>query len=411
MSISLETKLAILQQTEYEWPRYQKWLSTNEHSDLSVKPKEWTLKLRLLRFLSPILSLRLSLLFLEIPKQIIIVALVSLATVKLRLLQMKGLKVIAIAGSYGKTSTKSIAYHVLSGEKQVLVTPENINTPIGIARLILSELQTSHKIFLAELGEYYPGDIAGLVRFLSPDYKILTPVGYAHLERFGTEEKLWHGLMELLTTQPNKGKQYMYGKDYGKDDIQNVNVSRAGTEFTYRDHNFFIPLFGQHNALNTLPAIWLATEFGIDMNSVGERLSNVPFIPHRLEPTLLENNILLLDNGYNANPASSRETLSVVQQLEGSQKIIFTPGYVELGSIQEKENEKLGEAIAKVADICVVIKGTNTTSVVQGLILGGLPENAILIASGEQAGMEQIKNLVKPSAIILFENSVPELYK
>lgn len=411
MSISLETKLAILQQTEYEWPRYQKWVASNAHSDLSIQPKEWTLKLKLLRFLAPVVSLRLALGILEIPKRIIISALVFFATIKLRVLQMRGLKVIAIAGSYGKTSTKYITNHVLSGSKKILMTPENINTPIGIARLILSKLNSSHQIFLAELGEYYPGDIAGLVRFLSPDYKILTPVGYAHLERFGSEEKLWHGLMELMTTQPSKGKQYMYGKDYGKDDIQNVQISRAGTEYVHDGHSFFIPLFGKHNAINTLPSIWLAKEFGIDESTVAQRLSGIPFIPHRLEPTLLEQNILLLDNGYNANPASSVETLAVIAALDAAQKIIFTPGYVELGDIQEKENEILGERIAAVADLCVVIKGINTDSIVRGLLLGGLSEDAIIISSGEQAGMEQIKNMVKPSAIILFENSVPELYK
>ncbi|MEP7167058.1 MAG: UDP-N-acetylmuramoyl-tripeptide--D-alanyl-D-alanine ligase [Candidatus Woesebacteria bacterium] len=411
MSLSIETKLAILQQTEYEWSRYIRWFQANKNSSLVVKPKKWTFKLQLLRVMAPVLSLRFSLLLLEIPKKIIIWAYVLVATIKLRYLQKRGLKVIAIAGSYGKTSTKYIAHHVLSGSRKILMTPENINTPIGIARLILSKLNSSHEVFLAELGEYYPGDIAGLVHFLSPDYKILTPVGYAHMERFGSEENLKKALTELVTTEANKGKHFVYGKDYGENSVTDVQVSRAGTEFSYNERSFFIPLYGKHNAVNTLPALWLAQEFGIDLNMVAQKLSSVAFIPHRLEPTLLEHNILLLDNGYNANPASSVETLSVVKELEASQKIIFTPGYIELGDIQEHENEKLGKRIAQIADVCVVIIGVNTQAIVKGLKTGGLEEDQIILAKGEQEGMEQIKNMVKPSAIILFENSVPELYK
>lgn len=411
MAVSLETKLAILQQSEYEWPRFRQWMQSHSDSQEHVSPKKWTTKLKILRFFAPVMGLHTTLLILEVPKHLIISSTVLLATIKLRMLQRQGLQVVAIAGSYGKTSTKYIAHHVLSGSKKVLMTPENINTPIGIARVILSKLSSTHQVFLAELGEYYPGDISALTRFLAPDYKILTPVGYAHLERFGTEEKLRKGLMELVTTMPNKGEHFVFGKDYGDEHIQDVQVSRAGTEFNYFGESYFIPLYGKHNALNCLPTLWLASKLGITSSTVKEKLSSLPFIPHRLEPTQLEHNILLLDNGYNANPGSSKETLEVIRVLEGSQKIIFTPGYVDMGDYQEKENEKLGENIAGIADICVVIDGVNSDAIARGLKHSHFPDEKIIHAKGEQEGMELISKKVKPSAVILFENSVPELYK
>jgi UDP-N-acetylmuramoyl-tripeptide--D-alanyl-D-alanine ligase len=411
MAASLETQLAILQQCEYEWDRFDQWMASHRHSDEHVKPKKWTLKLKLLRFLAPILSLRGALLLLEVPKQLVISLLVALATIKLRWLQFRGLQVIAIAGSYGKTSTKYIANHVLTGSKKVLMTPENINTPIGIARVILYKLHSSHQIFLAELGEYYVGDIRALTLFLSPDFKILTPVGYAHLERFGSEENLKKGLMELVTTQPQKGKSFVHGADYRSEDLHDVQISRAGTEFVFSGSSYFIPLYGRHNALNCLPTLWLAKELGIEGSLVRERLSSLPFVPHRLEPTQLEHNILLLDNGYNANPASTKETLSVLSEMEGSQKIVCTPGYIELGPSQEKENEQLGVEIAKIADLCIIIDGVNSAAILRGLEKAKFPDDHIIRAKGEQEGMELLTKQVKPSAIILFENSIPELYK
>ncbi len=409
--ITLETKLAILQQCEYEWPRYQKWLTENSASAVVVKPKKWTTKLKLLKALAPFLTLHGALNLLVLPQYLIIGSLVLAATIKLRYLQSKGLIVVAIAGSYAKTSTKYIATHLLQGSKRVVMTPENINTPIGIARFILNRLTGSDEVFIAELGEYYPGDIASLVRFLSPDFKILTPVGYAHLERFGSESALKDGLQELVTTQPHKGKSFVFGSEYDESKLTNVSVTRAGTEFEYQGNRYFIPLFGTHNAVNSLPGLWLANELGIDAKTSQSRLSSVNYVPHRLEPTQLEHNILLLDNGYNSNPASARESLAVLKALDSPQKIVSTPGFIELGPTQDTENESLGKEIADVADLCIVIKSVNAQAIKRGLVSGGFTKDQIIEASGEEEGMNLVSSLTKPSAIILFENSVPELYK
>lgn len=409
--ISLDTKLAILQQTEYEWPRYEAWLAANEQSSIVVSPKKWTTKLKLLKALSPLLSLRGALWLLKVPQDLITWSLVTCAKVKLRYLQSTGLIVVAIAGSYAKTSTKYIATHLLSGSKHVVMTPENINTPIGIARFILGKMTGKEQVFIAELGEYYPGDIADLVRFLSPVYKILTPVGYAHLERFGSEEALSKGLHELVTTQPTRGKSFVYGKDYEARQLSNVSVSRAGTEFEYQSNHYFMPLFGAHNAVNSLPGLWLAHELGVPTQTVQAALASVSYVPHRLEPTQLEHGILLLDNGYNSNPASARESLAVLQALDAPQKIVSTPGFVELGPTQAAENETLGKEIAAIADLCIVIKSVNARAIINGLRAGGFHEAQIILAQNEAEGMNVVSKFTKPNAIILFENSVPELYK
>lgn len=431
----LTTLLSILQQSEYDNRELRSWIDTHT-TPVDSEPKKWTPKLQLLKTLTtltaPLVGTLPSLYFwnsvIAIPQSLVVVCIVLLATIKLRFLHWRGLTSIAIAGSYAKTSTRSILYHVLSEKFSVLQPQENYNTPIGIAKTILFSLTSKHQIFLTELGEYYRGDIRNLVRFVSPDYKILTPIGYAHLGKFKTQDNLENGLLELLTTNPKSdslcvstNKKIVLSHQipttkldwYGDDDIVSSTVTRSGTEFTsprYSDQPIYIPLFGKHNAINTLPAFWIGKKLGISNQEIINRLSTIPYIPHRLEPTHVENNILLLDNGYNANPGSSRESLAVLEAMNGSQKIICTPGFVDLGTYQEKENEEFGKNIAKICDLCIVITSVNHDAIIKGLLLGGMKKDSIISANSEIEGMNAIKERLLPSAVVLFENSVPQLY-
>lgn len=406
---SKKTQLAILQQCEYEWDRYERWQEAQKNLQ-DIEPKEWTLKLQLLSMLTVVVPLRLALSLLEIPKMTVISFWIVAATIKLRLLQWRGLTCVAIAGSYGKTSTKYIATHVLQGTVRVVMTPTNINTPIGIARFILHTLDMHTQVCIFELGEYYPGDIADLVRFLRPNFRILTPVGYAHLERFGTQEILQKSLQELLTTDSRNAHMFVFGKDYGNESIAKVSVTRSGTEYEAEGETYFIPLFGAHNAINTLPALWLAKKWNMKVASVRAQLSTLPYIPHRLEPTLLENGTLLLDNGYNANPASSIESLAVVHALDGDLKVVCTPGFVELGETQEAECYKLGERIAQVATHAIIIDSINTKALLSGLQKGGMKQDHIWVEKDEITAMRRHSAEFTSRTIVLFENSVPSLY-
>jgi UDP-N-acetylmuramoyl-tripeptide--D-alanyl-D-alanine ligase len=125
----------------------------------------------------------------------------------------------------------------------------------------------------------------------------------------------------------------------------------------------------------------------------------------------LEHNIFLIDNGYNANPASSEQSLAILKALNGTQKVVITPGFIDLGSEQPKENERLGEQIAKVADVVGVIESVNEAAIFAGLTKQKVPKKNIVVASTEQEAMTLLTPLIQPGAVILFENSVPELYK
>ncbi len=431
----LSTLLAVLQQAEYEWPRFQDWLTHQKEVTL-IEPKKWTAKLKALRTLvkitSPVFGTVSSLGFwnalVKFPQNLLFSLVVRIARVKLRILQLLGLQVVAIAGSYGKTSTKFIMSHAVSALVPTLMTPDNINTPFGIARVILKDLKISHRLFIAELGEYYPGDIADLTKFLNPSFKILTPIGFAHLERFRTVDRLEKGLLELLLsgkkvlsfvhsdneTLLRKHKVPSYSAFYGEQHISDTSVTRAGTEFSVslpELNQIFIPLLGRHNAVNVLPTLMLADQLGISAKTVIGKLRTLPHIPHRLEPTLLEHNIFLLDNGYNSNPGSAKQSLAVLNEIEGSQKIVITPGFVEMGDSQDAENFAFGEQLANSCDLVGIVTGANEATLLAGLTKAKFKKDNIIQGSSELEVMNALQPHIKANATILFENSITDVYK
>lgn len=121
-----------------------------------------------------------------------------------KILAHPNLTVIGIAGSYGKTTMKEALFTVLKTRQNVLATPDSINTPIGIARLILDKLIPETKIFVVEMGEFIPGDIAEICSMVTPDIAVLTGINEAHLERMGDIHATIGTIFELaLGTKPN----------------------------------------------------------------------------------------------------------------------------------------------------------------------------------------------------------------
>lgn len=435
--LSLTTKLAALQQAEYEAPRFQQWIAQHQHNALDIAPKKWTPKLKLLRILTrlftPLFGETKAILFalrlLEAPQFIIKSALIFAARCKLRWLQKKGLIVVSISGSYAKTSTKLILKHQLEHHIPLLATPESVNTPIGIARVILHQLSPAHKLFLAELGAYYPGDIAQLAKFVRPKYSILTPIGPEHLERFGSMQRVADSELEIL----HAGKQQKicsfhanckwipphvrlstYGKG-GDLKITHSSTSRSGTEAEAKIEDttvaLFIPLYGKHNAENSLPGFWLAKQLHVSLEEIRKRSATIPAIPHRMEPTLTENQVLILDNGYNTSPHTAPKVLETLKEIPGSNKVVITPGYVELGEEQYRYNVALGEKIAETATAVGIIGSANRKALADGLANAGFPEKKIVFADNEHDATLQLQSFITPQSIVLYEGGTPEIYQ
>jgi len=286
--------------------------------------------------------------------------------------QKAGYKVVAITGSVGKTTTRQIVYHVLSQHFRVSQAQKNFNNQIGLP-LTLLEADEKMQIVVAELGTNYPGEIAYLTRIASPDIAVITSVCSAHLEGFGDlqtiiEEKLSisEGLQpdgvflingdfdQLVSTCRAKSGRpaefYTFGKsdgcDYRGHDIANTGF---GSSFTIDNTQVNLPLAGPGNVDNALAAWAVCSRFGLSAADFAKAVKTQPPVSMRAE-LLQVGNLTVLNDCYNANPASVKNALDILANLDSDRKrrLVFICGdMAELGTQTEGLHAQIGPSIAK----------------------------------------------------------------
>lgn len=445
------TLLAILQQSEYDLHDFRRWYRDHHTDSLSLEPDKWTAKLKLIKLV-------MSALFWlpELPRTMWATRIVApidhlirngyylAASIKLWILRQKGLKVIAIAGSYGKTSTKKIMEHLLSGQQKILVTPKSINTLLGIAQVILDDLHSSHQLFVVEFGEYNAHDVAQLTNFTKPDLAVLTPIGRQHLERFGNLTNIiatFKPLVSFFAQQPTQLlmaannasyfpqiKSAYYGSASDESDgvsnqnatatISQARVSRRGTEFELKlqnssqpqPHQVFMPLYGEHQAINTAASFWAADKLGLDLTQVVKQAASLPYLDRRHQPHFGERDILVLDNSYNTNADSVTASLALLQQLDASRRIIITAGFVELGEASEEIHHQFGKQLAAAVDYVGLVDTPWATTIINGFVKAGGKREHIVVGKDFDDALAKLSGMIIPHTIILFEGGYREMY-
>ena len=435
--MKINTLLAILQQSEYSWDYFADWFSAHQQHLPAITPQKWTNKLRIIKFLTlglfflPLqLKLKVALTIFNIFEFPIKLIIIALAKIKLRWLQKKGLITTVIAGSYAKTSTKHILSYLLKKQIQLLVTPKSVNTPLGISQIILKKLNTKDKLFVVEIGEYYPGDIKKLTNFIKPNWGILTPIGMQHLERMGSIENIVKTMGELLDFFKNEKskviiadenyKYYQESREYygtiekSKYRVSKIDVSQRGTDFSIKtpqqELKAFSPLYGAHQAANILPSLWLANKLNLDVEKVAKTVTTLPFLSRRHEPTFGENNVLILDNSYNTNPDSMRVSLDLINQLRASKRFIVTLGFLELGEQSAAEHLKLGQLLAKKVDYVGLVKSRWNDQVKVGFLKAGGDESHFVTAATPEKALGLLHDKITSNSVVLMEGGYQEIF-
>ena len=353
-----------------------------------------------------------------------------------KLNSMKNLKVIGITGSYGKTSSKNILNEILNVKYNALATPRNLNTPYGLIITINNHLDKFDDIFIAEMGAYKIGEIQELCDLVHPKYGILTRIGKAHLELFGSQENIQKGKFELIESLPsdgvavlnkddelqvnyklkNKVKVLWIGIDNDADfRATNIKVSNTGTTFDLvikgdkKKYKFETKLLGYANIYNILASIALGYEFKINIKQLQSAVKRVTPVEHRLE-VKKNGNIYYIDDAYNSNPVGAKMALDVLNMMPGK-KIVVTPGMIELGSIQDEENTKFGEHIAEVCDEVILIGDKQTKAIQKGLENKKYNEKHIHILEDVTDAFPLINKLKGNETYVLLENDLPDLFK
>ena len=351
--------------------------------------------------------------------------------------EMPNLKIIGITGSYGKTSSKNILGEILNIKYNALPTPKNLNTFNGLIMTVNNHLDRFTDIFIAEMGAYVRGEIAGLCKLVKPKYGILTTIGTAHLESFGSQENIQKAKFELIESLPidgfgvlngddplqvsykrkNKVRVIWIGIDNKDVDIhaENIKCSRKGTTFDVifkgdnKKYPFQTSLLGKHNVYNILSAIACGKEFGIEIEELQKAVLSVRPVEHRLELKRI-GNFYQIDDAYNSNPVGAKNACEILGMMPGM-KIVVTPGMIELGEKEEEYNEKFGEQIAEVADIAILIGEKKTEPIKKGLLKKGFDKEKIIVFNDVREAYPYIMEKAnKKEVYALFENDLPDTF-
>lgn len=352
---------------------------------------------------------------------------------------MKNLKVIGITGSYGKTSTKYFVQTILSEKYNTIMTPESYNTPMGITRVIREQLKDEHEVFVCEMGARYVGDIKTLCKLAGPSIGILTSIGKQHLETFKGIENVVKTKYELIEALPADGtaifngdneyirefakktklETLVYGIENSEDNIfiraTDILNTKQGLKFRINGDNGFYfecqtALLGKHNISNILAAVCVALKLGLTQQQIKTGIMKIKPVPHRLEIVPTNNGVTVVDDAFNSNPVGAKEALEAIKELEGGNKIIITPGMIELGAAEFEENRKFGEKIAECCDYAILVGTKRSKPILDGLKSKGFPEDRIFVSENLDKATAMLGKIVKSGDVVLFENDLPDNY-
>jgi len=354
----------------------------------------------------------------------------------------ENLTVIAVAGSYGKTTTKEVVYTLLNKKYKVLESEGNKNTPLGISRLVLDSLTEETEILLLEMGAYKKGDIAELCDLVRPDIAILTGINESHLERFGSIENTIqakfevvskahpHGLVVLNADNAHvreNAKLYIHERIVQFYSSQNLKESEyavknkkfyqdgSGISFDlfYKQKRigyFKLPFLADYAIGTLIAAVSVARALGMDAEEITSAASMIQPVAHRLCVKGSENDILVIDDSYNGNPDGVREAIEVMNKFKKRRKLYVTPGLVEMGHRKLEIHYEIGRRLAQSADKVFLVRNSVTGFIRQGLEDNGfLPKNIIESFSATELHKE-VQKMTKPGDLILFQNDWPDNY-
>lgn len=274
-----------------------------------------------------------------------------------------GTRMIGVTGTNGKTTTKELIATVLGEKFKVLYTQGNFNNHIGVP-LTLLRLKPEHEMAVIEMGANHPGEIKTLVHIAEPDYGIITNVGKAHLQGFGSFEGVIRTKGELYDFLREKGNATIfiqnenpylnkiaagltcvrYGQTPGLDVTGKVVACSPFLHFSWTaegiSHDVQTHLIGAYNLDNSLTAVAIGRYFGVEDTKICHALSS--YVPQNNRSQLVHtaSNTLIVD-AYNANPTSMMAALENFRQMEAAHKVAILGDMKELGEGSHEEHQKV----------------------------------------------------------------------
>ncbi|HLI43754.1 MAG TPA: Mur ligase family protein [Acidimicrobiales bacterium] len=342
--------------------------------------------------------------------------------------------VVAVTGSYGKTTVKGYIAHLAAPFFTVLPSPRSFNNRAGLARTVNEHLGPGTEVLVAEMGTYGPGEIAAMCKWVRPEISVMTAIGPAHLQRFRSLDRTLAAKAEITETARTvvlnvdderlrglapvlraAGKKVIEAS--GSNEVADVAVIGAdeGLELRIEGRRVgaaFVPAPEMPTSLsNAACAAAVALELGVAPDQILARLANLPLPPNRLQRYMADGGYVVYDDTFNSNPTGARIGLARLKSdpevAPAGRRVVVTPGMVELGPLQHRENAQLGETAARVADHLVIVARTNRRALLEGVARA--PGGAVVttVDRFDQA-LDWVRTNLGPGDAVLYENDLPD---
>lgn len=362
---------------------------------------------------------------LNVPTRAYHTLLIALAVRKLRL--HRPMTVIAVTGSYGKTSVKDYLTHILSRKFRTLKTEASRNSPIGIAEVILKRLAPEHEIFVVEMGAYKQGEIAYMTDMVKPQMGIVTAINPQHQDLFGSLEHTMRAKYELIEGLTGKRVAIMNTAD---DRVQTMamwairdgcnvwqgRLRASGVKADFRGLTFTChfgrekiqvsaPVVGAHQVTNIVLAMSTAVAAGMTFKDAADAARTIRPAPKVLEVVSGVNGAIFINDTFNNNPDSARAALDVLAWGKSKKILVFQP-MIELGSYARESHEAVGAYAGKICDEIILTNSNFYESFVQGMRESSKNVNVSVVSPEKAAALIRAKT--KKGDVVLFKGKEAE---
>jgi UDP-N-acetylmuramoyl-tripeptide--D-alanyl-D-alanine ligase len=340
--------------------------------------------------------------------------------------QRLGMKVVAITGSVGKSTTKEMIATVLGSTYRVSKTPANHNNDIGMPMAVLA-MEEDTQIAVLEMGMNHFGEIAYLSNIAKPDVAVIVNIGTMHIEHLGSMEGILQAKLEILEGVSEEGQIFLNGDDpllwnlhtnlpnvtYFGEKNTGSNVVACDAAQTEERLTFMVrsdagsfpvrlPLEGHHYIGDALAAVGVGLYFGVTPERIAQSLATFQNMEGRQE-IFSQNGYTIIKDCYNAGPESMAAALEVLSHKQG-RRIAVLGEMLELGLCSPAEHYKIGRVAAEKADIVLAV-GPNSERVLMGAITGGMSDLRVRAFENREKLITALKQLAKPGDVLLFKGS------
>jgi UDP-N-acetylmuramoyl-tripeptide--D-alanyl-D-alanine ligase len=338
---------------------------------------------------------------------------------------------VAITGSNGKSTTKEMIAAIAGVNGDVLKTEGNFNNLIGLP-LTIFRWNESHKVAILEMGMNAPGEIERLTEIAKPKVGLITNVTSAHLEKLHTLEAVARAKGELFSAmdadgiavvneedpwvmkvvESYAGKRITFGMK-NESNVRFLDVETDGLDSTTLrvsifgdEYEFSLPVPGTHNIMNAMAALAIGCALKIEPKVATERLSKFKPMAMRFEQIQLANGVRLVNDSYNANPASMKAAFRTVGSAKRAGRFIVALGdMLELGEASYELHKKLGEDAARMGVNLLLTTGDYAEAVVEGAVSAGLDSESAKNCSTTDEIEKNLEDELKAGDVLLVKGS------